>query len=69
MINTKQDLMAVIRDLREELQELKQNAIESVDSGLPVRFEDVTTLVSLVEMTEDLTLGAVKVCESPQEAV
>ena len=64
MINTKQDLMAVIRDLREELQDMARQADEM---GL-VDFPD-GTYENLVEMTEDITLGVVKLCESPQEAV
>ena len=60
MINNRDDLMAVIRDLRSELHEMSERAADWLDPDL-----NGESFAGVIEMTEDISLGALKLIESP----
>ncbi len=65
MINDRDDLMAVIRDLRSELVEHQAFLAELAQTTGIRDLKYGTNTQAMIELTEDISLGALKLLESP----
>ena len=69
MVNNRDDLMAVIRDLRSELVEHQAFLAELAQTYGIRELEYSGAAQAMIELTVDISLGALKLLESPLEGV